>query len=769
MVGVQNHFHQAPGTRALRSLPPPVRGFVGRDRELGTLLRALDTAEAASTAVLVSSVTGLGGIGKTALALEAAHRAQLLGFFPAGVLFLDLHGYDDVPVSSEQALEQLLRALGVPGGHIPASADARAGLYRSMVAEVAEKQGALLVVVDNASHASQVRPLLPGHPAHRVLITSRDVLAQLGAQLLHLGVLTAEHAVHALETALRTANPDDVRISRELHHARRLSQLCGYLPLALHISAALLVNDPGKPVEELADELADAATRIDNLDDGERAMRAAFDMSYRRLGDEPARLFRLLALAPGPEAGTEVLTALSGSPPAPRPLDVLVRAHLIEPGSSRGRWRMHDLVRAYGVAKTREDATLATVGNAARARLLGWYQDHVTDSHAYLRPLAGRSRSDRFADRQEALRWLDTERQGLVGASQWATDPEYAATGTRFALSLCHYLSWRRHFDDASVVYQHAVTGASVLGDRRLEGMAYDNLGMALRYLRRIDEAIAAHQSALELFHAAGAVREEGTARYNLGNALLEVHRFELALETFREAEELLRASGAERIAAMAQNGMGVLRHRTGRFEEAVAHFDAAREVFRSFRDTFLEAVSTNNRGRARRGLGQFEAALDDHMWCMTFFEGLGHAERAATARNDLALTLHEMGVFPEAIEQHTKALEALRGQQEHYREAVVLDDLGNTLQSAGRHREAAECHDRARALFRDVFFDPGRQARSLGLQATALLALGDTEGAVHAWRESVALHRQAGSEEAALAALRRIAALAADAEADHG
>ncbi|GAB7109526.1 hypothetical protein JCM4814A_78400 [Streptomyces phaeofaciens JCM 4814] len=324
-------------------------------------------------------------------------------------------------------------------------------------------------------------------------------------------------------------------------------------------------------MEELADELADAATRIDNLDDGERAMRAAFDMSYRRLGDEPARLFRLLVLAPGPEAGTEVLTALSGSPPAPRPFDVLVRAHLMEPGSSRGRWRMHDLVRAYGVAKTREDAALVTDGNAARARLLGWYQDHVTDSHPYLRPLARRSRSGRFADRQEALRWLDTEREGLVGACQWATDPEYAANGTRFALSLCHYLSWRRHFDDASVVYRHAVKGASMLGDRRLEGMAYDNLGTALRYLRRIDEAIATHQRALELFHAAGAVREEGTARYS----------------------------------------------------------------------------------------------------------------------------------------------------------------LGITLQSAGRHREAAECHDRAQALFRDVFFDPERQARLLGLRATALLALGDTEGAV--------------------------------------
>ncbi|MFE6823414.1 tetratricopeptide repeat protein [Streptomyces sp. NPDC057690] len=757
---VEHHYHHVPGPLALQSLPGPARGFVGRDRELRTLLDLLDPDEPARGAVLVSSVTGMGGVGKTALALQAAHTARHRGFFPAGVVFLDLHGYDDVPVAPEQALEQLLLALGVSRDHVPASADARAGLYRSVLAEVAEKQGALLVVVDNASHSSQVRPLLPGHPGHRVLVTSRDVLAQLGAQMLRLGVLSPEHAVEALATALGSADPADARIARDPDQARRLSGLCGHLPLALHIAAALLVNDPCKPVAELADELADRATRIDHLDDGERAMRAAFDTSYRRLGDDPARLFRLIALAPGAEAGPEALTALGGAPPVPRSLDVLVRAHLIESGSSRGRWRMHDLVRAYGVFRTRADAALAADGQAARARLLGRFRQRVADSHAYLQTVPERPRDGGFTDRGEALRWLDTEREGLVAASQWAADPEHAESGVRFALSLSHYLAWRHHFDDAAEVYQHAAKGARLLGDRSFEAMAYDNLGIALRYLRRGEEAIVAHRRALELFRALGALREEGTARYNLGNALLEARRFDQALEAFQEADSLLRASGAVRTAAMTQNGLGVLLFRTGHFAEALTHLDAARAAYRSLGDTIMEAISTNNRARVLRGLGQLDASLHDHTLCVRFFRTLGHTERAASARNDLALTLHAMGRFPEAIEHHTEALVSLRQQQEQYREAVILNDLGNTLRSAGRHRDAVRCHEQALALLRDVFFDTYGQACSLDLYAAAVLAAGEAEEAVRAWQESVVLYRRAGSDDAARAATRRITAL---------
>ncbi|MFI5685378.1 hypothetical protein [Streptomyces sp. NPDC051636] len=219
---IEHHYHAPAASRALQSLPAQVRGFVGRHGELRTLLDVLDPAASFQGPVLISAVAGLGGVGKTALALRAAHAARQAGLFPAGVIFLDLHGYDDVPVASEQALEQLLTALGVAPDHVPTSADARAGLYRSVLAELGDEQGALLIVADNASHASQVRPLLPGHPLHRVLVTSRDTLSQLGAQLLHLGVLPEDVAVEVLRTALATADPSDTRIEREPKEAQRL-------------------------------------------------------------------------------------------------------------------------------------------------------------------------------------------------------------------------------------------------------------------------------------------------------------------------------------------------------------------------------------------------------------------------------------------------------------------------------------------------------------------------------------------------------------------
>ncbi|MGW7402996.1 tetratricopeptide repeat protein [Streptomyces sp. NPDC054833] len=772
---VEHHHYTAPATDALQSLPAAARGFVGRHDELHALLQSLDPAASSHGTVVISAVAGLSGVGKTALAVRAAHIAKDRGLFPAGVVFLDLHGYDETPVTPGEALEQLLTAFGVPGEHMPASADARAGLYRSVLTEIAEDRGALLIVADNASRPSQVRPLLPGHPRHRVLVTSRDTLSQLGAQLLHLGVLPAQVAVEALNTALRTADPHDSRVDREENEAQRLSALCGHLPLALHIAAALLVNDPGKPVAELADELADAATRIDQLDDGERAIRAAFDMSYRRLDDGSARLFRLLALAPGPEVGMEALTALGGRTPAPRALDTLVRAHLIEPGLSRGRWRMHDLVRVYGMAKTQENAEFKDEGQAARARLLGQYHERVLDSHAYLKPMSGHTRDGGFRDREQALRWLDTERIGLVAAAQWAADPAHAEPGVRFALSLCHYLGWRNHFADAAVVYRHVLDGARLLQDPYYEGMAHDNLGIALRHLRLLDEAIAAHRHALELFADLDSPLGQGRAWYNLGSALQEAHHHDQALEAFEEADGLLNESGAQYTAALAQNGRATVHLKTGHFNKALDCLNPARDLFRSIGDLYLEAVTTNNLGRARRGLGHLDESRLDHARAMELFQAVGHDQRAAIARNDHALTLRAMGRLQQALVEHAEALRAVREQRAQYREAIILNDLGVTLRRAGRHKEAAECHRSALTLHRDVFSDPHGQAQSLDLYAVAALALGRSDDALRAWGDAVRLYREADAEDAAQAALRRIEGAGRDArgprsqEAAHG
>ena len=307
----------APAPSALDALPARAVGFTGREPELRELLDAFDPSAAsgpctAPEAVVVAAVSGLGGIGKTALAVEAGHEARGKGWFPGGVLFVDLHGYDEEPVTAGQALEALLRALGTEPEHIPAGEDARAALYRSALAARGSERGPVLILADNASSPAQVRPLLPGGAGHRLLVTSRDRLPQLGARLLALGELTPVESYDLLDRALRIARPADSRVADDLEEAAHLAALCGHLPLALQIAAALLVVDPDKPVVELTAELAASRDLLGHLNDGERDVRAAFDLSYRRLPPEQARVLRLLALAPGPDASDEVVAASEG-------------------------------------------------------------------------------------------------------------------------------------------------------------------------------------------------------------------------------------------------------------------------------------------------------------------------------------------------------------------------------------------------------------------------------------------------------------------------
>jgi len=224
---------------ALAQLPALVAGFTGRGAELAEITALLNPAGGAG-AVVVSAVAGLAGVGKTALAVQAGHAARQAGWFPGGVLFLDLHGYDDAPVEPGQALDALLRALGVAAEYIPPGAEERAGLYRSVLARISDP---VLIIADNASSEAQVRLLLPGPGPHRVVVTSRHTLAGLGARLLDVAVLDDEAGVALLDRALRDARPGDNRIGADRRGAARLAGICGGLPLALQITAALLKAD----------------------------------------------------------------------------------------------------------------------------------------------------------------------------------------------------------------------------------------------------------------------------------------------------------------------------------------------------------------------------------------------------------------------------------------------------------------------------------------------------------------------------------------------
>ncbi|MFJ9375650.1 tetratricopeptide repeat protein [Streptomyces sp. NPDC101455] len=652
-------YHQhGPAPTALDALPPRAAGFTGRGDQLAHLLSAFDPdGGEAPGAVLVAAVSGLGGIGKTALAVEAAHEACDKGWFPGGVLFVNLHGYDDDRLTVEKALETLLRALGAPPEHIPNGVDARAALYRSVLAARERELGAVLVLADNASSAEQVGPLHPGGVRHRLLATSRSKLPQLGARLLPLGELSPEEAYDLLDRALRIAAPGDARVVNEGEAAAELALLCGHLPLALQIAAALLVLDRDKPVAELVAELAASGDRLQHLDDGERSVRAAFDLSYQRLSAEQARLLRLLALAPGPEVTAEVVAVLDGADAAPvRVLDALCRAHLVERGSGRGRWRLHDLVRVFGVGVVKGDVGLWEEGEAARERVLGFYCRWADAADDWLRWLPGMPVPERFADRAGALAWLDSERAGLVAAVQWAREERYADTAVRLVQCLAEYLDWRRFFDDKITVCGIAWEVAHSAGNRVGEAGAWTSLGIALREMGRVEEAIDAHIRARDLFQAVGHHLGEAIVWNNLGSALRQAGRVEEAIDAHTRARDVYLAVGDRPSEAMAWDSLGVALREAGRAGEAIDAHTRARDLFQVVGDRLREAVAWNNLGGALGEAGRLDEVIEAFEKALEGFREFDGWYETGHALSNLAL-VHKRAARP--AEARTRYLQS--------------------------------------------------------------------------------------------------------------
>jgi predicted ATPase len=327
----------------MSGLPAEPEGLVGRDSEIAEVTALLGS----SRSIVLS---GLAGVGKTALALCVAHEAIRAGRFPGGVLFADLRGYDTEPASPAHILAAFVRALGL--SDVPVEQGELEMLYRSMLADRATDAGAVLLVLDNASASAQIRPLLPGAGSHTVLVTSRHRHSDLdGARQVSVDVLDAESSV----LLLASGDPSGKRLDQEPEAARDVVALCGHLPLALRIAAALLGDDPARSVSRLADALHDDRDRLAELQYGDDlAVGAAFGLSYGRLSEAERRMFRLLALAPGHPISLLTAQALAGTEIAEtkRLLARLCRAHMLQQVEQTSDWyRFHDLVRLYAGLK----------------------------------------------------------------------------------------------------------------------------------------------------------------------------------------------------------------------------------------------------------------------------------------------------------------------------------------------------------------------------------------------------------------------------------
>ncbi|MFJ9413632.1 tetratricopeptide repeat protein [Streptomyces sp. NPDC101227] len=618
-------------------LPPAIPEFTGRDEALSRVTAALHPGSGSSTLV-VSTLAGTAGVGKTALALHAAHRAVAAGWFPGGVLFINLQGYDEYRyVRTDIAVSVFLSALGVPDESFPSTFEGRLALYRSKLAELADRRGAALIVFDNASSTEQIRALLPGSPLHRVVVTSRHTLGDLpGSRIVDLGVLEPPEAAALIARTLRMRRPDDRRAEAEPEAVQDLTDLCGHLPLALVVVASILAGDPEQSVGELTAALRDRATRLEELTYGDRrSVTAAFALSYARLTPDEARTFRYLSLNPGQQVSVEAAAALTGRPvPAARKLLRALRdVHMIEHGRPRGWVRFHDLLRLFAERRREEEDDAASV-QAAVDRLLAHYRDAAGDATERIVTAARlRKRDDAAED------WLDTERLNLRSALHLAQRHGRPA----MALPLAHNVSW---------------------------------------FLRRQQDWHAGLEVCDMAVYFAGSVADgaqQALALYNKGDFLKHKQDFHEALPVFAEALDLYRGLGDRIGEARTLHSMGTVARRIGRYAEAEGRYAAALPLFRALEDHAATGHTLFNLGHTARNQGHREAAQGHYRSALDIYHRLGNSAGRARTLEHLGHLAATDG--PAAARRHWEqarsAYEEADLPQNAQEMAELLDGLG--------------------------------------------------------------------------------------------
>jgi tetratricopeptide (TPR) repeat protein len=675
-------------TPALSGLPPGTPAFTGREADLRALLDVLapslgdEDVKTSNTSrvstVVIAAVGGLAGIGKTELAVQAAHVAVDNGWFPGGVLFVDLFGYDPaLSVDSNQALEGFLRAVGIPGEHIPSQTQDRARLYASVLAAYAREGRRILVVIDNAASHEQAKTLLPTDSANAAIVTSRDTLGLLDVRLLRLDALTVNTAVQMLDGLLRIASLGDNRVTRFPDDAARIAQLCGKLPLAVRIVAALLRENLERPLAEMAAELDDERTRLDELTYADSAVRAAFYLSYRRLDTEHARLFRLFAINPGPEISTQATVALAEMEQVTtrHALEALARAHLIEQGSSYGRWRMHDLVRLYSRELSEAEADTGRPEQAL-IRLVGYYLKATFEADQHLRALPITVVPADFTDRYSALAWLDIERPNLVGALALAINTGRDQAAMVLSLTLGEYLSWRQRFDDLIVAATVGHDAARRLGDRANEAVALTTLGFALTEMRQFRDAADALYQAAVIFGEINDRDGEGKALVTFGNVLTELRWFKEALDAYQSAVLIFRMNGDQNSEGNALDCLGTMLTEVGSIDQAITVHKQALGIFRDTSDWNGYGKALNNLGNVLRRANRIEEAITAHHDAAEIFGQIGNMREEGKSLNNLGGALGIVHQQEEAISVLQRAVTIFQEIGDLHNEALAQYNL---------------------------------------------------------------------------------------------
>lgn len=602
---------------ATRTLPRDISSFTGRHAEIESLLQTVTGTATAGSVVDICAIGGMAGVGKTALAVHAAHR--LADRFPDGQIFLPLHGHapGQRPVGPADALASLLQTIGVAVELIPDGLEARTRLWRDRVAG-----RRMLLLLDDAAEHEQVRPLLPGTAGSLVLITSRNRLTALeDTQAISLDVLSAGEAAEML---IRLSTRSGLSATDQ--PVRDIIELCGYLPLAVAMLGRQLHHHTTWTVTRLSDDLATARDRLELMHTENLSVAAAFDLSYNELSAEQQRLFRRLGLFPGTDIDAYAAAALSGTGlgASRRNLEGLSDRYLLAE-SVQGRYHMHDLLAEHARALSAADPAVEC--DAAVGRLLDYYLHTARTADRYLArhapagtrtatvpPPAG---TPELRTRDAAVIWMETERVNLHAAARYAASHDRPCYATAIPAAMHGFLRGQGYWNEALALDQTALDAARQMGDSLAQAGALTDLGTLQLVTGDYAASAASHERALKLYRDLGNTLGEANSRNHLGNAQQAAGEHEAAAANHERALRLHQELGNTLGEANSYNNLGGVYLANGDHPTAAVNYERSLRLFRELDNPGGEAQVLNSMGELMRAtkapaeaIAYFERAL---------------------------------------------------------------------------------------------------------------------------------------------------------------
>ena len=738
---------------ATRTLPRDVVSFTGRQRELRELI---ETAATTGGPVGIYAVGGMAGVGKTAFAVHVAH--QLAGRFPAGQIFLPLHGHTSgqQPVDPGDALASLLLTIGVPAGQVPPGLEARIALWRDQLAS-----RRLLLVLDDALSSEQVVPLLPGGGGSLILVTSRRHLTALeGATAISLDILAPDEAAALLvRLAARPGlSPADAGVGQ-------LVRLCGCLPLAIGMVARQLHHHPAWSVAGRAAELAAERDRLELMATENVSVAAAFDLSYADLAPAQQLLFRRLALHPGPQFDGFSVAALDGTglAAARRGLEILYDQYLLTE-IAQGRYRMHELIRQH--ARTLADRLdPGHEREQAVSRVLDYYQHTaaLAESQLARRTVPGFTTSPApsttpgpastpapaLSGREQALGWARAERASLLACLDHAVATGQHARVVALTMGLAGLLRHDGPWAEAQTRQATALRAARQLGDRLAQANMLTDLGRSRLLTDDFQGSALVLEEALGLYREAGSRLGQANVLNSRGDMRRLIGDYAAAATDLEEALRLYRDLGDRLGQANVLTNLGIMRRLTGDYPAATGDLEEALGIYRDLGDHPGQTMALNKLGLTRRETADFAGAARDLEEALSISRGTSDHLDVANALTYLGTVRRLTGDLAGAARDLEEALSIYREIGNRSAEAEALNEAGTLYRIRGDLAQAALYHQQALDLAREIgiawdeahaLAGLGRCARSAGRGPAAAAQL----------RQALEIFRRIGAAEAA-------------------